>query len=205
MAPVKFQAGTLLTTAEDGAIEMDGDCFYGTADAGNRGVIPLIQYIRHNADYALANSAAEQKLFDNPTNGTLTLETGVYFFKAMFRVTGMSATTGNLAFDLLGAGSCTLADVMYHGTGIDNATPTNAGTQTGAFSVAGQSVASIVTATTATAMAVEITGMFDVSVAGSIIPSITLVTASAATVSAGAYFMVYKIGATGNEFVGQWT
>ena len=45
-APIRLQAGTLNTTAEAGAIEMDSNCFYGTTDAGNRGYIQVRNFIR---------------------------------------------------------------------------------------------------------------------------------------------------------------
>ena len=111
-APLKFQGGANLATAEVGAIEFDGTCFYGTGDAGNRGVIPLEHFTILNADYALANSAAEQKAFNATANGTLTLDAGLYAFDFLLHVTGMSATSGNLAFDILGAGTATISKAL---------------------------------------------------------------------------------------------
>ena len=42
----KLTAGTLLTTPEAGAIELDADALYATTDAGNRGVVRVEHYIR---------------------------------------------------------------------------------------------------------------------------------------------------------------
>jgi hypothetical protein len=205
VAPLKFTTGgTLLTTAEDGAIEMDDNCFYGTVDAGNRGVIPLYHIIRADSSRNLTSSASEQAIFNSPTNGRITLETGVYRFNMMIYLTAMSATSGNYAIDPLGAGTATCGSWLYHGVGIDNTTPTNAGTQTGAFAITQQTAASLHTAGTGTAAGSRITGTFEVTGAGTMIPSITLVTAAAATLAAGSFFECWRVGSTTMASVGQW-
>lgn len=205
VAPLKIgTGGTLLTTPEDGAIEMDDNCFYGTVDAGNRGVLPIYHIIRADSSRALSNSASEQAIFNSPTNGRLTLEAGVYRFNMIIYVTGMSATSGNYAIDPLGAGTATCGTWLYHAVGIDSTTPTNAGTQTGSFTITQQSVASAHTAATGTAAGTDITGTFEVTSAGTIIPSLTLVTASAATLAAGSFFECWRIGSTTMASVGQW-
>jgi hypothetical protein len=202
-APLKFTSGTNLTTAEDGAVEFDGTCFYMTTDDGNRGVNLIEHFIRAASSRTLTSTTSEQALFNSPANGRLTLETGTYFFEALFSLSGMSGTSGNAAFDILGAGSATLANVLYHAVGIDGAVNA-AGTQTGSTSNAGQSPASIVTAGTATAMQCSIRGTFQVNAAGTIVPSVTLVTAAAATLAAGSYFRCRRVGASGVASVGQW-
>jgi len=45
-APKLTPSATLMTTAEDGAIEMDDNCLYACTDAGNRGVVPIRHIIR---------------------------------------------------------------------------------------------------------------------------------------------------------------
>lgn len=198
-----FGNGTLLTAAEDGAFEQDANAFYLTTDADNRGYVPVRHCTRQAASRSLTSSTAEQAIFD-AAQDTLTLETGTYFMHAMIYVTGLSATSGNFAFDFIGAGTATAADILYHGVGIDNTTPTNAGTQTGSFAVAQQSVASLVTAGTGTGAAVSLRGTFEVTGSGTIIPSVTLVTAAAGTVAAGTYFCVERWGALNVTSVGQW-
>lgn len=204
-APLKFQSGTNLTTAEPGAVEFDGTCFYGTGDAGNRGVIPLEHFIILNADYTLTNTAAEQKAFNAPANGTLALEAGLYSFEFLLYLTGMSATSGNLAFDILGAGTATISKALYYSIGIDNSTPTAAAAPSGSLSTAAQSVASIVAAATGTGAVASGRGMFRVSAGGSIIPSLTLVTAAAAVVKDMSYFKCRRIGAPAAVSQGDWS
>lgn len=160
-------------------------------------------WIRQAASRTLTSTTAEQKLFDAVTNGRLTLTTGVYFFEAGVYLTGMSATSGNNAFDILGAGTAVLADVLYHAVGIDAAAGA-AATQTGSTMIQGQSPASVVSAATGTAVAFHLRGTFEVTTAGTIIPSVSLVTAAAATVAAGTYFKCQRVGAVNAVSVGPW-
>lgn len=205
-APLKFTSGTLLTTAEDGAVEMDGDCFYGTVDAGNRGYIPVRHIIRADATRTFTSNTTQQAIFDNPTNGTLTLETGTYLFEGLIAMTSMSATSGNGKFSLIGAGTATLGSILWQAFGHDNASQTTGAAAGGMWSViATQTATNIVTAGTGTAMSFLVKGTFEVTGAGTIIPSFALTTAAAAIVSIGSYFTCERIGSTSVTNVGQWT
>ena len=167
--------------------------------------VPLTCWMMLTADYTLANSAAEQKAFNTTSNGTLTLPTGVYEFEALLHLTTMSATSGNLAFDPVGAGTAVTDRWGYHTSGVDQATPTNVGTQSGCITVTQQTVASLVSAGTGAGLGVTIRGMFRISTGGTIIPSVTLVTAAAAVVKAGSWFRIRKIGESSETYVGAWT
>lgn len=199
----KLTSGTVQTTPDAGSIEYDGNCIYGTTDAGNRGYIPVRNLIRQEASRALTSTATEQQLFNGSTNGRLTLETGLYFFRCQYYISGLSATSGNLAFDILGAGTATVGTVLYHVVGVDGNSNT-AATQTGSTSTNAQSPASATTAGTGTAVAHHITGTFEVTGAGTIQPAVTLVTAAAGTVAAGSYFYCERAGGTSVSFIGQW-
>lgn len=164
-------------------------------------------FIRQAATYTLTNSTAQQKLFNSVTNGTLTLPTGTYLFDAVIALTSMSSTgSSNGAFSIKGGGTATLSDVLYHTDGIDGAAAT-AATQTGSTTVAttGTSAASVVSGATQTAMTMNHCGTFEVTSAGTIIPSITLVTAAAAIVTAGSYFRCRRIGDINMVSQGDWT
>jgi len=203
----KFTSGTLLTTAEDGAIEVDTNCIYGCTDAGNRGVIPLKHYIRADATNTLTSTTARQKLFASPTNGTLTLETGVYFFNCLFRLSSMSSTNGNCSVSPKGGGTATTGKCLSHYWGWDNNGTTANRTVAGSFTVTASTLSSapVVTANTATVLELSGRGSFEVSGAGTIIPSITLLTAAPAVLGIGSYFEIYRVGATGVVSVGQWS
>lgn len=88
--------------------------------------------------------------------------------------------------------------------GIDSSTPLNAGAQTGSGSVTQQTPASAVTAGTGTGAKIKFSGMFRVSAGGTIIPSVTLVTANAAVVKAGSWFKIKKIGESSETYLGAW-
>lgn len=155
------------------------------------------------SDYTLTSQTAAQKLFDFSANGALTLSTGRYLFRAIIYLTGMSATSGNAAFSF--AGTATLANILYHVTGIDNSTPLNAGARGGSASVTSASAASMVTAATGTGLVAIIEGMVNVTVTGTVIPSIALVTAAAAVVKAGSFFECIRVGDTGSNTQGSWS
>lgn len=200
----KLTAGTLLTTPEVGALELDANAFYMTTDAGNRGVVPVRQIIRADATRTFTSNTSAQNIFTNPTNGRLTLETGTYLMTALLAFTSMSATSGNLRFDMLGGGSATLADILMHTFGQDvaaNAAPSAVGGQWTATKI---NTTNAVTAATGTGLILHVNATFEVSVAGTIQPQITLTTANAAVLSIGSYLMVERIGSTSLVSVGQW-
>lgn len=162
-------------------------------------------WIKQAADRTLTNSVAEQKLFDQVANGTLTLPTGTYFFRAIIYLTTMSGTSGNLAFDPIGAGTAVGATFLWHSNGLDNTTPTTAAAQGGAIHPTQQSTGNIVTAATGTAMGAIIFGTFRITTAGTIIPSISLTTAAAAVVKAGTFFGICRMSEQNVHSVGAWT
>lgn len=206
LAPLKFAAGTNLTTAEDGAIEMDGDCFYGTVDAGNRGIIPVTHMIRSNATRTFTSNTSQQAIWNDPTNGTLTLETGTYIFEGLIAMTSMSGTSGNGKFSIIGAGTATLADILWSANGVDNPSEGVASTQGGGWhNIQTQTATNIVPAFNQTEMCFFVKGTFTVTGAGTIIPSFAQTTAAAAVVQIGSYMTVTRIGSTSVVSVGQWT
>lgn len=158
------------------------------------------------SNYTLTSTTTAQKLFNSSTNGALTLGTGIYLFDCLIYLTSMSATSGNGAFSILGAGTATLARQLMHATGADSTTPGTVGAQGGASIVGGNAFSTnTVTAATGTAMAAHIRGTFDVTSAGTIIPSIALQTAAAAVVNAGSYIRLHRIGPTATATLGNWS
>lgn len=184
----------------------DGIIRSATNSGANAVSVPLVNYLYQNANYTLSNVATEQKLFDQTTNGTLTLPTGFYRFKAYLVVTSMSATSGNAAFDPIGAGTAVCSDFAYDTYGLDNNTQPNAVLAiSGVGSNVQQTGVNVVLAGTGTGMRVTIQGVFRIDTAGTIIPSITLVTAAAAVVNAGSHFIIEKIGEASENTVGNWS
>lgn len=59
--------------------------------------------------------------------------------------------------------------------------------------------------TTGTGLFSRLSGMFKVTAAGTIIPSVALQTAAAALVKAGSWFRIAKIGENADNAIGAWT
>ena len=184
----------------DGAPGATGPTGPAGADA-----VATKSWIRQAANRTLTSTTAAQKVFDSVAGGTLTLATGIYEFRCQVHVTGMSATSGNAQFQILGAGTATLARVSYSVVGNDNNSPLAASTRGGSASNSSSSAASAITAGVGTGMFMDIVGQFDCTGAGTIIPSIALVTAAAGTVVQGTYFLVDRLGDTGAVSVGNWS
>jgi len=206
-APMNFQPGTLKTTPADGDIEMDANCLYFTHDAGNRGVVVNSQLIRQNADRAaFTNNTSQQAIFNSVAGGTITLETGTYLFEGLIQVKATSATSGNVKLSILGAGTATLAGILWQSYGMDAAVDTLTAISGITEIVATQVVANLSTASTATVTTFMVKGTFQVTAAGTLIPSVAQTTGAATMVTtAGSYFMLNRIGSTTVTNVGQWT
>lgn len=182
----------------------DGVLRSATNSGANPVAVPLTNWMMLTADYTLTSSTAEQQAFNTTTNGRLTLPTGVYSLDCWLYLTTMSATSGSLAFDPVGAGTAVTDRWGYQVLGIDNNNPLSPNTRTGSASVTQQSNAAAVTATTGTGAELRASGLFRVSTGGTMIPSVTLFTAAAAVMKAGSYCKFDKIGESSETSVGAW-
>lgn len=200
----KFTSGTVQTTPDAGSVELDSNCFYGTTDAGNRGIIHCEHLIRQDSTYTLTSTTSAQQVFNAATNGRITLETGAYTFEALIALTSMSGTSGNATFDISG-GTATLGTILWFGCGRDVAADGATGTLAGSWSADATLVtAPLVTAGTATAAFFKLEGTFEVTSGGTFQLRILLQTAAAAVVSAGSFLRLRRIGSTSATTVGQW-
>jgi hypothetical protein len=195
----KLVQNSAATVSDDGIIRS------ATNSGANAVSVPLVNWMQLIADYTLTSAGTEQKAFNTTTNGTLTLPTGVYYFDCWLYLTTMSATSGNLAFDPIGAGTAVTDRWGQTTVGVDNSTGLATATQSGSASVTQQTTASAVGAGTGTNYFARHSGMFRISTGGTIIPSVTLVTANAAVVKAGSWFRIQKIGESSETSVGAWT
>lgn len=156
----------------------------------------VFEYGQLSADFILTSTTDPQRLFNWSTNGALTLSAGVYRFRSIIYLTGMSATSGNAAFHLLGAGTATVSRVLYQVSGIDATSPLGTGARVGSGSVTQASGANMMTAAVGAGMLAEIGGMFEIGAGGTLIPSIALGTAAAAAVKAGSFFECQRLGSS---------
>lgn len=201
-APLEFTSGTLNTTAEAGALEYDGTAYYSSVAASTRGVMPSEQVTVLNGTYTLTSQTAAQKLFNATTNGAVTLPVGTYQFECSFALTGMSATSGSFGFALGGAATKTYSYNAIASKGTSTALTTASAT-TATFNTGAQTTLN--TAGTGTAGTAVIRGIIRVTVAGTVIPQVSLTVASAAIIQAGSYFKVSPVGSATVTTVGNWS
>ena len=195
-----YLVGTELMLAEEAGVQ-----YQVTASAVLGSSFTMTQ-----AAYTLTNTTASQKIFNGSTNGALTLVTGTYVFELMLYITGMSATSGNVGFSLVGAGSATIgapARAFMQSVGVDNTNPGNPVALNG-FGAQGTigSVTPLQIAGTGTALASRIHGAFDMTGGSTLIPSISLANAvGTANVQPGSYFLIRRVAPTATATVGNWS
>lgn len=163
------------------------------------------QWVMLSTEYILTSTTATQKLFNATTNGALSLGVGIYEYRALLFLNSMSGTSGNLTFDILGAGTASLgANSLSYVTGQDGST-TVAGSQSGAPFVVSTNTPAV-SATSNNTFAGRFRGLVRVTSAGTIIPSLRLQTAAAARVQPGSHFIIKKIAEdSADTFSGAWT
>lgn len=172
----------------------------------NRGAITSKQFIGLTSTYTLTNTTNTQKLFNSSANGALTVEDDTtYLFECQFSLSSMSATSGNCLFDILGAGTATIASTAWSAWGRDGGTIGTAAAIGGSFTVVNASSGDVITATTATAAWVTIKGILRITTGGTIIPSVGLTTAAAAVVGINSFFVAEIIGDAGLTTIGNWS
>ena len=206
-SPLKFTSGTNLTTAEAGAVEYDGVGKYFTSFGTSRGSVPSYQIEVLSANYTLTSQTAAQKLLNATTNGAVAVTTGLYEFECQFFLTGMSATSGTFGFALAGTATYTqfwMASAAKSGT---TATAITSGTANAMYTTMNTAANTAITgSSTNTAGGALIKGFVRVTVAGTIIPQVSLSVASAAVVQAGSYFKITPVSATSTATtVGNWS
>jgi hypothetical protein len=201
VAPITLASGTNLTTAAAGAMEYDGTVHYKTNNASNRGLSPAVQYaILNNTTYTLTSQTAAQALFNASATGAITLPTGFFEFECYYALTSMSSTSGSFGFALAGTATYTQA---WTATALKNAAGSAGATAGTSYNTAANTT--LVTANTTTTAWAYIKGTIRVSVAGTVIPQVSLGQAAAAIVSAGSYFKITQITNTTNQTIGNWS
>ena len=201
-APLTFVAGSLLTTPAAGSLEFDGNAFYSTINASNRGVLPSNQLMVLSSTYTLTSSTSLQKLLNSTTNGQLTITTGTYEFECEFSLSSMSTTTGTFGWGIGGTATTT---ARWSSIAAKAALTTPA---TSALNFTWNTTLSnsALTATTTTATSwCKIRGILRCTAGGTIIPQVSLSVAAAAIVTDGSFFRIAQIGSSSMNNVGNWT
>lgn len=197
--PMTLTSGTSLTTAVAGGVEYDGTCKYFSPAASSR-AIDLAEYLMVlSATYTLANQTAAQKLLNASTNGAVTLPVGTYEFDCYFELTAMSASSGSFGFAFGGAATFTQA---WWAAANKSALTTAVASQDTYNTAANTTLATANTTTTGYAW---ITGILRVTVAGTVIPQVSLGVAAAAVVGDKSFFRCRPVGNATVTTVGNWS
>lgn len=161
-------------------------------------------WIRANVNRTLPNNVNLNALFGAPANGRLTLTTGIWRFRGLLIVTAMSATSGNARINVIGAGTATIGTWLWQVAGVDNTNVNIPAAENSAQYQVSATGASAVIAGTGTAMRLKIEGEFECTAAGTLIPSIQLVTAAAAILQAGSFLEFERVGDVDAVSAGSW-
>ena len=161
------------------------------------------QFTALTAAYTLANNTSAQKLFNATANGAVTVKAATtYFFECEFDLTGLSASAHTLQFSL--GGTATYTSCRYTAETSTGAAATPAGWLTSVSNVA--TAYTITTSVSTTTAQARLTGVVRVSGGGTLIPSVTQVTASAAAVvGVNSWFRLIPAVAGTVTTAGNWT
>jgi len=194
-----------MANAMAGALEYDGKVLYFSPEAGARGVVGAKYIICPTGANVLTATTPEQALFDDVGAGTLTLPTGTYLWHALASfVTMEAAAATNLAFDILGAGTATVT-ALWMADGGENAINV-AGANSMSMSNQAQSPAAVVVGGATANLQLRKMGMFRITIAGTIIPSVTLGTAGGTPRrTADSFFVCELVGSSTVQSVGPWS
>jgi len=209
VAPLDFVTGTNLTTPAAGAWEYDGTAFYATPIASNRAVTVIEHFVARTGTKTMTSNTALQAIFSGGTggltSGALTVGASTsYFFEMSINVSAMSATSGNMGFSIVGAGTATFTSAAWHAFGLDSTTQQTAAAAGTSWQSTAGATGNIVTAAVGTAASAIVKGIFRINGAGTIIPSIQLTTASAAVIGVNTWFKCYPVGTNTVVSVGNW-
>jgi hypothetical protein len=196
--PTIHIAGTNLTTPLAGVGEYDGTVKYFTPAASSRAVDLSEYFVCLAAAFTLTSQTAVQKLFNSTANGAITLPIGTYFFECEFNLTNL-ANSNSFGFALGGAATFTqgwtaIADKVALATPSAPLMSYN--------TAANLALTGALTTTTGYA---KISGVIRVTVAGTVIPQISMQTASAAVVGINSFFKCRPAGNATVATVGNWS
>jgi hypothetical protein len=150
----------------------------------------------------LSSQTAAQPIFDGgggTTNGALTLPIGTYFFECAFSLTSLSSSSGSFGFAF--GGTATISQ-SWRSSAAKSAALATATAMEQTFSTTAN--ATIVTANTSTTGMAYINGVLRVTVAGTVVPQVSLGVANAAVVGLDSYFRAYQVGNSSAAYVGNW-
>lgn len=206
LQPLRFQSGTLMTTAAAGVLEYDGRAFYASSVSSSRQVVTTKQITTVTADWNGTNVNTAQPVF-NTTEDVLTLAANTtYRFRAMYWITRAAGTTAHTTGVLFG-GTATFTSIAYMATAIN---PT--GTVLGTPQMIPASAASTLVVTASNSSATEnlyilLEGIIRIANAGTIIPQFiySVAPGGVPTIKANSFFEIWPVGIDTVKAVGNWS
>jgi hypothetical protein len=200
----EFTSGSLLTTAEAGAMEFVAPVLYASPANSCRASWPATMWASNTADFTMGNVATAQPWLA-AANDTLTLPGGnaTYFFEMLYAVEAMGATTRTTG--MLFGGTATISAIRYKAliqTGAANALGTTQSTK-----MCAAATIQILNATATTAAEyITASGIIRVTTTGTLIPQIQWSANPTGTIlcKAGSYFRIWAAGTDSAAAVGNW-
>jgi hypothetical protein len=201
-SPLKFTAGSLLTTTVPGAMNYDGNALYFTPSDAQRSLVISEQLFVLNADRTYVPGNGNQTSLFGQSVGVTTATRYHFAIKTAVSRSAGGSSTMRLGF----AGTAALARVNFFAVSVNSVTtPVMNNTNI----TSGFATGSAVTASGAngTPNIIEVFGTIDVTTGGTLIPQIGWgVTPGTVTVPAGSLMRINPISATGgNTAIGTWT
>lgn len=202
LAPMRFTAGTNLTTPEAGAYEYDGKVHYSSHEANSRGVSESVQFITLTSAYTIGTAGPGLRaMFNSPTNGAVTLRGATtYLFECWGSVSSLSATSGTLALGFLGTASTT--EIRYVGWSSKTAVVAATAQVANATTTASTTLTSASTTTTGQW---SISGKVVVDSGGTFIPAIGHSVEANPIIGDNTVFRIWPVGTNTVQSVGNWT
>jgi hypothetical protein len=201
--PLRFVAGALNTTSSAGVMEYDGTCFYQTAIDATRQVTRTEQIITQQSSRTLTTSTAAQKIFNETTNGAVTLSPGSYFFECNYAIITAGTLSKTVGFGF--GGTATISTQAWLARGKHNGTL--AGTQGASAVYRTAASTAIANGSTLATFNAFIKGKVVINASGTLVPNIHIPAnnATAAVLQEDAYFRIYPIGSSVVGSVGNWS
>jgi hypothetical protein len=163
-----------------------------------------VAYIRQTPNHALTNTTNWQPMFDRVGNNELYLDEGYYEYTCRLRMTGMSATSGNIGFNV-SAITATLANSPRFSFGHEGGVNAARAVSGIIANTPADDTSNVVLADIAATLNVFFTGSLVVSVAGTVCPRVALTTAIAtAEVVTGSDFTLRRCSSFESSIVGDW-
>jgi hypothetical protein len=160
-------------------------------------VYPSERFIVLSSTHTLVSQTGAQSLFDadgGPAGGLISLGTGTYLFECNFYITSISS--GNNGFGFALGGNATKTEgwqaIATKGSGVDTPRSPNMSWNTSANVQLTQSNGNECTA--------QIKGTIRITVAGTIIPQVSLGSAAAGVVQPNSYFRITRVGSATTSY-----